>query len=80
MLFSKIKVAQHKQLGITICSIYDAKPLYFLDTIHNNLEITVTKTMKIWDINTSSCKFVEKTKLNAVDDYNHGMNGVDISD
>ncbi|KAK3260453.1 hypothetical protein CYMTET_22200 [Cymbomonas tetramitiformis] len=74
-----IKVARSADYRTVAFSIYDSKPVHFLSTHHNSVKL-VNKTRKIWDVNEGRKVDLEFQRLNAIDDYNFHMNGLDICD
>ncbi|KAK3283886.1 hypothetical protein CYMTET_8436 [Cymbomonas tetramitiformis] len=74
-----IKVARSADFKTLAFSIYDAKPVHFMSTHHSCVK-EIVKTRKIWDVNESRKVDLEFKRLNAIDDYNHHMNGLDICD
>ncbi|KAK3259599.1 hypothetical protein CYMTET_31411 [Cymbomonas tetramitiformis] len=74
-----IKVARFADFKTLAFSIYDAKLVHFMSTHHSCVK-EIVKTRKIWDVNESRKVDLEFKRLNAIDDYNHHMNGLDICD
>ncbi|KAK3238376.1 hypothetical protein CYMTET_51605 [Cymbomonas tetramitiformis] len=74
-----IKVARSFDFTTLAFSIYDSKPVHLMSTHHSAIKV-IPKTRKVWDAKESRCNDLAYTRLNAIDDYNHHMNGVDICD
>ena len=70
-----VKVATNKK-GVTGISIYDSKPFSYLTTMDDELHIVKTK-----EYNDPYTGEIRTTyRLNCINNYNHGMHGVDVAD
>jgi Transposase IS4 len=70
-----VKVATHTN-GVVGISIYDSKPFFYLTTMDEALRVVKTKEYN--DPYTGEVKTTYR--LNCIDNYNHGMHGVDVAD
>ena len=60
-------------------SIYDTKPINMLSTVESAVS-WVEKTRKVWSAVHQEVRMIGYLRLNFIDDYNFGMNYVDMSD
>ena len=60
-------------------SVFDSKPVHFLSTAATSLK-WVKKTKKVYDPNTNQMRLIEFLRTTLQDEYNYGMNDVDIAD
>ena len=60
-------------------SIYDTKPVNIISTLEDDIH-WVEKKRKVWSEVHKDIKIIGFPWLNAIDDYNNGMNLVDMSD
>ncbi|KAK3259002.1 hypothetical protein CYMTET_31980 [Cymbomonas tetramitiformis] len=74
-----VKIARTEDFKVIAVSIYDSKPVHFLSSIHNRVNM-VEKIREVWDTKAKETAELAYTRLNVIDDYNNTMNGVDIAD
>lgn len=74
-----VKAAVSTDSALLAVSVYDSKPVRLMSTIHTTAAM-LDKTRSVWDANTKKHVPMTYKRLNIVDDYNHGMNSVDLAD
>ncbi|KAK3288696.1 hypothetical protein CYMTET_3835 [Cymbomonas tetramitiformis] len=70
-----VKVARTADFKIIAASVYDAKPVHFLSSIHTKVHM-ITKTRTVWSTENKCRQELGFERLNTADDYNNNMNGV----
>ena len=74
-----IKAAVSGDGAVVAMSVYDSKPVNMLSSIHTKV-VMVVKTRMVWDAAAKTRKAITFNRLNVIDDYNFGMNSVDLAD
>ena len=78
-----VKAAVLKEDGkvkdLVAFSVFDSKPVHFLSTAATSLKWK-KKVKKVYDSSTNQMQKIEFLRTTLQDDYNYGMNDVDISD
>ena len=74
-----VKAAVSTDSALLAVSVYDSKPVRLMSTIHTTAAL-LDKTRQVWDATTKKRVPLTYKRLNIVDDYNHGMNSVDLAD
>ena len=74
-----IKAAVSGDGALVAVSVYDSKPVNMMSSIHTKVEM-LDKTRLIWDAAAQARVPITFKRLNVVDDYNFGMNSVDLAD
>ena len=62
---------------VIVASVFDNGPVHMIDTIHTSAGI-ITIHKKRWDAETKAIIAKPLRILQLVDDYNHGMDWVDV--
>ncbi len=65
--------------GLVAASVYDTKPVHFLSMSCESIE-WVKKERRVWDMERMEMCTMNFLRLNINDEYNTGMNDVDIAD
>jgi hypothetical protein len=65
--------------NVVAFSVYDTKPVHILTTSVTSLR-WIEKQRKVYDPQEGQCLMMKYLRPNVIDDYNNGMNGVDVAD
>ena len=74
-----IKAAVSGDGALVAVSVYDSKPVNMMSSIHTKVEM-LDKTRLVWDAAAQARVSITFKRLNVIDDYNFGMNSVDLAD
>ncbi|KAK3247492.1 hypothetical protein CYMTET_43012 [Cymbomonas tetramitiformis] len=74
-----VKVARSSDYKVLAFSVYDAKPVHFMTSLHTSVK-HVEKTRQIFDALAQQKVEIQYKRINVIDDYNYNMNGVDRCD
>ena len=72
-------VGDEQMKGLVAISLYDSKPVYLMTTASEKI-VWVKKERKLFDKNLMELVPAPFFRVNVIDDYNHIMGNVDITD